>query len=190
MSEGFIGVDVGTRDARAGVFDDKGLLVASARRPIAIWRDPGAIVEQSSGDIWRAVVEKGPRLLDPPLDQVLEAVHDPQDVPPGVPGLDGGSRDDRVHPRGGAAAAQDSQPHVPVVPATRRSRQADGPQTRPGGTLGLVTVQFLRPRRYRAVTAAVRAGRFRYVWPMPKSNCIGRFRGTPELTSARRVLPG
>ncbi len=57
MSEAYIGVDVGTGSARAGVFDEAGLLVASARRAIAIWRDPGAIVEQSSGDIWRAVVE-------------------------------------------------------------------------------------------------------------------------------------
>ena len=42
-----------------------------------------------------------PRLLDPALDQVLEAVHDPQHVPPGVPGLDRGRGDDRVHPRAG-----------------------------------------------------------------------------------------
>jgi D-ribulokinase len=57
MSEAFIGVDVGTASARAGVFDETGLLVASARRAIKTWRDPGAIVEQSSGDIWRAVSE-------------------------------------------------------------------------------------------------------------------------------------
>jgi D-ribulokinase len=55
MSEAYIGVDVGTLSARAGVFDREGLLVASARRPIAIWREPGEIVEQSSDDIWRAV---------------------------------------------------------------------------------------------------------------------------------------
>jgi D-ribulokinase len=57
MSEAFIGVDVGTASSRAGVFDETGLLVASARRAIKTWRDPGAIVEQSSGDIWRAVSE-------------------------------------------------------------------------------------------------------------------------------------
>ena len=55
MREAYIGVDVGTLSARAGVFDSGGRLVASARRPIAIWREPGEIVEQSSGDIWRAV---------------------------------------------------------------------------------------------------------------------------------------
>jgi len=54
MREAFIGVDVGTLSARAGVFDSAGRLLASARRPIAIWREPGEIVEQSSDDIWRA----------------------------------------------------------------------------------------------------------------------------------------
>ena len=54
MSEAYIGVDVGTLSARAGVFDRAGQLIASARRPIAIWREPGEIVEQSSDDIWRA----------------------------------------------------------------------------------------------------------------------------------------
>ena len=55
MSEAYIGVDVGTLSARAGVFDSAGRLLAAARRPIAIWREPGEIVEQSSDDIWRAV---------------------------------------------------------------------------------------------------------------------------------------
>jgi D-ribulokinase len=54
MSEAYIGVDVGTLSARAGVFDSAGQLIASARRPIAIWREPGEFVEQSSDDIWRA----------------------------------------------------------------------------------------------------------------------------------------
>jgi D-ribulokinase len=54
MREAYIGVDVGTLSARAGVFDAAGRLIASARRPIAIWREPGEIVEQSSEDIWRA----------------------------------------------------------------------------------------------------------------------------------------
>ena len=54
MTEATIGVDVGTLSARAGVFDSAGRLIASARRPIAIWRERGEIVEQSSDDIWRA----------------------------------------------------------------------------------------------------------------------------------------
>jgi D-ribulokinase len=55
MSEAYIGVDVGTLSARAGVFDAGGQLIASARKPIAVWREPGDIVEQSSDNIWSAV---------------------------------------------------------------------------------------------------------------------------------------
>ncbi len=54
MVEAFIGVDVGTGSARAGVVDAQGRLLASARKPIAIWHEPGGIVEHSSRDIWRA----------------------------------------------------------------------------------------------------------------------------------------
>src|SRR5438105_1765117 len=54
MDEAYIGVDVGTGSARAGVFDVAGRLLASAKRPIEIWYEPGEIVEQSSEDIWRA----------------------------------------------------------------------------------------------------------------------------------------
>jgi FGGY-family pentulose kinase/HAD superfamily hydrolase (TIGR01509 family) len=55
MSEAFIGVDVGTGSARAGVFAPGGRLLASEKRPIALWREAGEIVEQSSADIWSAV---------------------------------------------------------------------------------------------------------------------------------------
>jgi FGGY-family pentulose kinase/HAD superfamily hydrolase (TIGR01509 family) len=54
MGGAVIGVDVGTRSARAGVFDDEGRLLASAKRPIAMWREAGEIVEHSSADIWGA----------------------------------------------------------------------------------------------------------------------------------------
>jgi D-ribulokinase len=50
-----IGVDVGTGSARAGIFDATGNMMASAKRDIALYRESGAIVEQSSGEIWRAV---------------------------------------------------------------------------------------------------------------------------------------
>ena len=50
-----IGVDVGTGSARAGVFDAKGHLLASAKRPITAWHAPGDMVEQSSDQIWAAV---------------------------------------------------------------------------------------------------------------------------------------
>jgi D-ribulokinase len=55
MGEAFIGVDVGTGSARAGIFAADGRLLASAHRPIAIWREPGEIVEHSSRDIWSSV---------------------------------------------------------------------------------------------------------------------------------------
>ena len=55
MTEHFVGIDVGTGSARAGVFDASGKLLASAKADIRIWREPGDIVEQSSDDIWGAV---------------------------------------------------------------------------------------------------------------------------------------
>ncbi|KHJ55290.1 ribulokinase [Aureimonas altamirensis] len=56
MMDAFIGVDVGTGSARAGVFDGTGKLLGTARRDIRIWRGEHDIVEQSSEDIWAAVV--------------------------------------------------------------------------------------------------------------------------------------
>ena len=54
MGEAFVGVDVGTGSARAGIFGASGQLLASAKRPIGIWHEPGDIVEHSSRDIWQA----------------------------------------------------------------------------------------------------------------------------------------
>ncbi|XP_026402087.1 FGGY carbohydrate kinase domain-containing protein-like [Papaver somniferum] len=50
----FLGVDVGTGSARAGLFDDTGKLLGSASSPIQIWKDHDC-VEQSSTDIWHAI---------------------------------------------------------------------------------------------------------------------------------------
>src|SRR5882724_11733851 len=50
----FIGVDVGTAQARAGAFNSRGELLATASNPIAVWHEAGDIVEQSSADIWNA----------------------------------------------------------------------------------------------------------------------------------------
>ena len=57
MEPAFIGVDVGTTSARAGMFMADGTLLATARQPIAIWHEAGDIVEQSSPDIWTACTE-------------------------------------------------------------------------------------------------------------------------------------
>jgi FGGY-family pentulose kinase len=51
----YIGIDVGTGSARAGVFDGNGRMLAAATREIQIWRPQADFVEQSSDDIWRAV---------------------------------------------------------------------------------------------------------------------------------------
>ena len=50
-----VGVDVGTGSARAGLFDLSGRMLASGKRDIALFREPGAMVEQSSTEIWAAV---------------------------------------------------------------------------------------------------------------------------------------
>src|SRR6476660_8087939 len=54
MRQAFIGVDVGTSSARAGIFDEKGGLLATARHPITVWHEAGGVVEQSSAEIWDA----------------------------------------------------------------------------------------------------------------------------------------
>jgi len=54
MRQASIGIDVGTSSTRAGIFDEQGNLLATARHPIAIWQEAGDIVEQSSSDIWNA----------------------------------------------------------------------------------------------------------------------------------------
>lgn len=51
----FLGVDVGTGSARAGLFTRDGELLASAKQNIRMWKQGSDIVEQSSSDIWQAV---------------------------------------------------------------------------------------------------------------------------------------
>src|SRR6202163_621416 len=55
--QAFIGVDVGTSSARAGVFDETGALLATARHPITVWHDAGNVVEQSWSEIWAACAD-------------------------------------------------------------------------------------------------------------------------------------
>ncbi len=50
----FIGVDVGTGSARAGVFDSQGRMRVDARHPIRKWEPEVDFAEQSSEDIWQA----------------------------------------------------------------------------------------------------------------------------------------
>lgn len=55
MASYFIGVDVGTGSARAGVFDLNGRMVGRASRAIDLYRPKADFVEQSSDNIWQAV---------------------------------------------------------------------------------------------------------------------------------------
>lgn len=51
----FIGIDVGTGSARAGIFDIAGKCLNTAVQPIKMWTPKADFVEQSSEDIWVAV---------------------------------------------------------------------------------------------------------------------------------------
>jgi FGGY-family pentulose kinase len=55
MSSAYLGVDVGTGSARAGLFDASGLLLGAGSHPIVMGRPAEDFVEQSSEDIWSAV---------------------------------------------------------------------------------------------------------------------------------------
>ena len=50
----YLGIDVGTSSARAGIFDAAGIRVGMGTHPLAIFRPEEDHVEQSSEDIWRA----------------------------------------------------------------------------------------------------------------------------------------
>jgi FGGY-family pentulose kinase len=50
----FLGIDVGTGSARAGIFNARGRRLGSASEPITMWKPAPDHVEQSSEDIWRA----------------------------------------------------------------------------------------------------------------------------------------
>src|SRR2546430_17455004 len=51
----YLGIDVGTGSARAGVVTADGRVLAAATQPIQMWRPHPEHVEQSSEDIWQAV---------------------------------------------------------------------------------------------------------------------------------------
>ena len=51
----FLGIDVGTGSARAGIFTGAGQMLSQAAHPIRLWREGETVVEQSSTDIWAAI---------------------------------------------------------------------------------------------------------------------------------------
>lgn len=50
-------VDVGTRSARAGIFDSRGRALSHHTRPIGLWEQDGMRAEHASEDIWSAVCQ-------------------------------------------------------------------------------------------------------------------------------------
>lgn len=57
-SDYYIGIDVGTKSVRAGLYDSNGVMKAHHSIPIAVWTNPGVLedsYEQSSDNIWSAV---------------------------------------------------------------------------------------------------------------------------------------
>jgi FGGY-family pentulose kinase len=57
MTSYYLGVDVGTGSARAGIFDLKGRMMGQASREIELFRPQADFVEQSSDNIWQAVCQ-------------------------------------------------------------------------------------------------------------------------------------
>lgn len=55
MKDCFLGIDVGTGSARAGIFTSDGAMLASASKPIKTWKYEQDFVEQSSEDIWNSI---------------------------------------------------------------------------------------------------------------------------------------
>lgn len=51
----FMGIDVGTGSARAGIFDATGQLLGTSSQGITLYKEPGGLIEQSSNQIWQAV---------------------------------------------------------------------------------------------------------------------------------------
>lgn len=50
----FLGIDVGTGSARAGLFNASGRMLGTASQDIKMWKPQPDFVEQSSDDIWKA----------------------------------------------------------------------------------------------------------------------------------------
>lgn len=60
----FIGCDVGTGSARAGVFDRQGKLLSMHTHAIEMWKPKPDFVEQSSEDIWQACCKSIKQAID------------------------------------------------------------------------------------------------------------------------------
>jgi FGGY-family pentulose kinase len=64
MSEQFyIGIDVGTGSARAGIFNQNGKLISQASQTIKMWKPMPDFVQQSSENIWEAICHSVKRAM-------------------------------------------------------------------------------------------------------------------------------
>jgi FGGY-family pentulose kinase len=57
INQAVIGVDVGTGSARAGVFSLEGTMLGHASHKLQTWQPRADFVQQSSADVWNAVVQ-------------------------------------------------------------------------------------------------------------------------------------
>ncbi|PRY22168.1 FGGY-family pentulose kinase [Aliiruegeria haliotis] len=60
----YLGIDVGTGSARAGVFDSEGRLLGVGSRDTRTWRPAADFAQQSSVDIWRAICASVRKAMD------------------------------------------------------------------------------------------------------------------------------
>jgi FGGY-family pentulose kinase len=63
MTRAYLGIDVGTGSARAGLFDASGTMLGAAAHPIETFHPREGFYQQSSEDIWRACGEATRRAL-------------------------------------------------------------------------------------------------------------------------------
>ena len=54
MNPLYLGIDVGTGSARAGLFTADGRMIGTATQAIKMWKPQSDYVEHSSADIWQA----------------------------------------------------------------------------------------------------------------------------------------
>lgn len=52
----YIGIDVGTASVRAALIQEDGVVRATAKKEITIWNPKPSFYQQSSVDIWNAVI--------------------------------------------------------------------------------------------------------------------------------------
>ncbi|HEY8966375.1 MAG TPA: FGGY-family carbohydrate kinase [Candidatus Methylacidiphilales bacterium] len=96
----YLGIDVGTGSARAGLFTASGKRVGTASHPIRMWKPKPDFVEQSSADIWRACCRAVAGALKESGAPVASIAGIGFDATCSLVALDGGDRPVTVSPGG------------------------------------------------------------------------------------------